>query len=92
MTSPIGWLKKPIGCEVMRLSDTHLPKGLKSPAYDRRVVRTGQVHLGVGAFHRAHQAIFSEACLLAGDLRWGIVGASLRSPQVADQLNPQDGL
>lgn len=76
----------------MRLCETRLPKGLKAPAYDRRMVRTGQVHLGVGAFHRAHQAIYSEACLMAGDLRWGIVGASLRSPQVADQLNPQDGL
>jgi fructuronate reductase len=92
MTSPIGWLKKPIGFDVMRLSDTHLPKGLEAPAYERRAVRIGQVHLGVGAFHRAHQAIYSEACLAAGDLRWGIVGASLRSPQVADQLNPQDGL
>ena len=76
----------------MRISDTYLPKGLKSPAYDRRLVRTGQVHLGVGAFHRAHQAIYTEACLAAGDLRWGIVGASLRSPQVAEQLNSQNGL
>lgn len=92
MTSPIGWPKKPIGYEVMRLSDTHLPQGLEGPAYDRRAVRVGQVHLGVGAFHRAHQAVYTEACLTAGDLRWGIVGASLRSPQVAEQLNPQDGL
>lgn len=92
MTLPIGWLKKPIGSDVMRLSDTHLPKGLEAPPYDRRAVGIGQVHLGVGAFHRAHQAIYSEACLSAGDLRWGIVGASLRGPQVADQLNPQDGL
>lgn len=92
MTSPIGWPKKPIGCEMMRLSDSHLPSGLKGPAYDRSAVRIGHVHLGVGAFHRAHQAIYSEACLCAGDLRWGILGASLRSPQVADQLNPQQGL
>lgn len=77
---------------MMRLSETHLPRGLEGPAYDRRAVRVGQVHLGVGAFHRAHQAIYNQACLAAGDLRWGIMGASLRSPDVANQLNPQDGL
>jgi fructuronate reductase len=92
MTSPIGSPKKPIGCEMKRLSDSQLPKGVEAPAYDRRTVRIGQVHLGVGAFHRAHQAVYTEACLSAGDLRWGILGASLRSPQVADQLNPQQGL
>jgi fructuronate reductase len=92
MTSPIGSPKKPIGCEMTRLSDTHLPQGLEGPAYDRNAVRLGQVHLGLGAFHRAHQALYTEACLAAGDLRWGILGASLRSPHVADQLNPQQGL
>ncbi len=62
------------------------------PAYDRASVATGIVHLGVGAFQRAHQAMYTEAALNAGDMRWGIVGASLRSPAVRDQLKPQDGL
>lgn len=62
------------------------------PRYDRAVVATGIVHLGIGAFQRAHQAVYTEAALDAGDLRWGIVGASLRSPAVRDQLTPQDGL
>ena len=62
------------------------------PAYDRTLVKRGVIHLGTGAFHRAHQAPVFEACLEAGDLRWGITGASLRSRGVADQLNPQDGL
>lgn len=49
------------------------------------------VHLGVGNFHRAHQAVcFDRACAL--DPRWGIVGASLRSPAVRDALLPQDFL
>jgi fructuronate reductase len=69
-----------------------LPASIAQPAYDRAQVETGIVHLGIGAFHRAHQAVFTESCLAAGDLRWGILGASLRSPNVADQLNPQDGL
>ena len=43
-------------------------------------VATGIVHLGLGAFQRAHQAMYTEAALNAGDRRWGILGASLRSP------------
>ena len=52
----------------------------------------GVVHLGIGAFHRAHQAVVFDDALNAGDLRWGIVAASLRSPSVRDQMVPQDGL
>src|SRR4029077_16567251 len=44
------------------------------------------VHLGIGAFHRAHQAPIFE------DLGWGIVAASLRSPAVRDAMAPQDQL
>ena len=69
-----------------------LPADVARPAYDRGQVRTGVVHLGVGAFHRAHQAVVFDDALAAGDLRWGVLGASLRSPGVAEQLNPQDGL
>ncbi|TCP85017.1 fructuronate reductase [Sphingomonas sp. PP-CE-1A-559] len=46
------------------------------------------VHLGIGAFHRAHQAVYTQD---AGD-GWRITGVSLRSPQVRDTLAPQDGL
>jgi fructuronate reductase len=69
-----------------------LPPAVAQPAYDRAAVKTGVVHLGVGAFHRAHQAVVFDDALSAGDLRWGVLGASLRSPGVRDQLNPQDGL
>ncbi|WP_375195830.1 mannitol dehydrogenase family protein [Sphingobium sp.] len=69
-----------------------LPEYVIRPAYDRAAVRCGVVHLGIGAFHRAHQAVIFDDALNAGDLRWGIVGASLRSPQVRDQMTPQDGL
>lgn len=79
----------------MRLSDAALP-GLPSPVvrpgYDRASVQPGIVHLGIGAFHRAHQAVLTDAVLRAGDLRWGIVGASLRSPDTRNALAPQDGL
>jgi fructuronate reductase len=69
-----------------------LPPAVAQPAYDRAAVKTGVVHLGVGAFHRAHQAVVFDDALASGDLRWGVLGASLRSPGVRDQLNPQDGL
>lgn len=78
-----------------RLHPDHLaslPQAIARPGYARKEVKPGVVHLGIGAFHRAHQAAYLEQCLEAGDLRWGIVGASLRSRGVADQLNPQGGL
>ncbi|MES2056011.1 MAG: mannitol dehydrogenase family protein [Pseudomonadota bacterium] len=69
-----------------------LPADVEGPRYDRAQVGTGVVHLGIGAFHRAHQAVFFEHALNGGDLRWGVSGASLRSPVVHDALAPQDGL
>jgi fructuronate reductase len=69
-----------------------LAPDIARPRYDRAAIATGIVHLGVGAFQRAHQAMYTDAALAAGDTRWGIVGASLRSPAVRDQLSPQDWL
>ena len=80
----------------MRLSNATLDRlpsrRQRAAVTTARAVATGIVHLGVGAFQRAHQAMYTEAALAAGDMRWGIVGASLRSPAVRDQLKPQDGL
>ena len=69
-----------------------LPGGVARPGYDRGALATGIVHLGIGAFHRAHMAAYTDAVLAAGDHRWGILGASLRSPDTRDALAPQDGL
>jgi fructuronate reductase len=60
--------------------------------YDRAALATGIVHLGAGAFFRAHVAVYTDAVLTAGDRRWGIVAASLRHADVHDALAPQDGL
>lgn len=68
-----------------------IPDNVVRPAYDRAAVSCGVVHLGIGAFHRAHQAVVFEDAMNAGDLRWGITAASLRSPAVRDQMAPQDG-
>jgi fructuronate reductase len=78
-----------------RLSDAtldRLPRGVLRPCYDRGLLRTGVVHLGIGAFHRAHQAAYFDDTIRLGDHRWGVLGASLRSRQVRDALAPQDGL
>jgi fructuronate reductase len=69
-----------------------LPASIARPRYDRASVAAGIVHLGLGAFHRAHQAAYVEDCLAAGETGWGIVGASLRSTDTRDALAPQDGL
>src|SRR5690606_38798541 len=66
---------------------------VQRPAVDPRDLGTGLVHLGVGAFHRAHQAVYTEDAMAAGgETRWGIHAVTQRSPRVAEQLAPQDGL
>src|SRR5688572_12054577 len=69
-----------------------LPASVTVPRYERSAIRAGIVHLGVGAFHRSHQAVYVDDCLNAGALDWGIAGASLRSADTRDALGPQDGL
>jgi fructuronate reductase len=69
-----------------------LPAGVARPRYDRARITTGIVHLGIGAFFRAHGAVYIDDALAGGDLGWGIIGASLRSPDTRDALAPQDGL
>lgn len=61
------------------------------PAYDRTTITPGILHIGVGAFHRAHQAQYVDD-LLAQTPDWGILGVSLHSPRTSTALTPQDGL
>ena len=65
---------------------------VQQPTYDRTAQAAGIVHFGIGAFHRAHQAVYTDAAMNAGDTDWGIIGVSLRSAGVAEQMNPQGGL
>ncbi|MFO0993993.1 MAG: mannitol dehydrogenase family protein [Hyphomicrobiales bacterium] len=59
--------------------------------YDRSSVTPGIVHLGIGAFCRAHTAMYVDS-VLPIDPSWGIVGASLKRPDTRDALAPQDFL
>lgn len=83
------------GIETPRLSAAtaaRLAPGVLRPGYARSGVAPGIVHLGVGAFMRAHVAVYCDEVVRAGDTGWGIAGVSLRKPDVFEQLAPQDCL
>lgn len=57
---------------------------LRASQYDREAVSVGIVHIGLGAFHRAHQAYyFDEYMNKTGDLNWGIAAVNLRKEDSA---------
>lgn len=63
-----------------------------TPAYRRKDHKPGIVHIGIGAFHRAHQAVYTDTALAENGGDWRIIGVSLRSTDIVDALNAQDGL
>jgi fructuronate reductase len=83
-----------IGADLRRLDLDVLPALPREmrPRVDPRSLGVGIVHLGLGAFHRAHQAVFTEDAVAAAGGDWGICGVTQRSGAVVDQLVPQDGL
>jgi fructuronate reductase len=77
-----------------RLSEASLHSarsGTILPTYDRGATRVGIVHIGPGAFHRAHQAFYVDT-LLHSDKRWAISALSLKSTGLRDALGSQQGL
>ena len=79
----------------MRLSESTLdlvPADIARFDYDRAAQAVGIIHFGIGAFHRGHQAWYTDLAMDAGARDWAMCGVSLRSASVADQLGPQDGL
>jgi fructuronate reductase len=69
-----------------------LPATVTRPAYDSSSIDIGIIHLGIGAFHRAQTAVYSDDALALEPGPWGICGVSLRSADVRDRLSPQNGL
>lgn len=65
---------------------------IPQPKYKREQAKASIVHLGIGAFHRAHQAYYTEQVMNQWGGDWSIIGCSLRSGTVQKQLHPQDGL
>ncbi|WGW04929.1 mannitol dehydrogenase family protein [Tropicibacter oceani] len=63
--------------------------GAALPGYDPKAHGAGIVHLGLGAFHKAHQAVYTDDALAAAGGDWRIIGVSLRSTEVAQVLQAQ---
>jgi mannitol-1-phosphate/altronate dehydrogenase len=79
----------------VELSAGRLPElDVAAPAYDRSGLTQGVVHIGVGGFHRAHQALFHDRLLAAGASEWAIcgLGALPGDSRMRDALDAQDGL
>jgi mannitol 2-dehydrogenase len=65
------------------------------PGYDRALVTPGVVHIGVGGFHRAHQAMYHDQLMNQGTaLDWGICGVGLLpgDMKMRQALHGQNGL
>jgi fructuronate reductase/mannitol 2-dehydrogenase len=63
------------------------------PAYDRDALVPAIVHIGVGGFHRAHQAVYLDELAARGiSLDWGVVGAGLHGREMKQALAQQDHL
>jgi fructuronate reductase/mannitol 2-dehydrogenase len=79
-----------------RLSEETLakhPSRLTVPTYDRKALKPGIVHLGVGSFHRAHQAMYLDELAQQGiSLDWGEWGVGLHSRNMKEALAPQNWL
>jgi len=71
---------------------TDLPPGVAVPGYDRSALVPSIVHMGVGGFHRAHQAAYLDDLAATGETQWGLVGVGLRSPQMGEVMAAQDNL
>ena len=81
--------------DLPRLSSATLSQarpGTVLPGYDRGSPGNGIVHLGLGAFVRAHLAAYTDDALAMTPGAWGIAGVSLQRPDQRDRLAPQDGL
>lgn len=78
---------------VPRLTSVQLlSEEIPKPSYDRNTLKVGIVHFGIGAFHRAHQAVYMEEILAHDPGDWMICGVSLRHSTTRDQMLPQNSL
>jgi mannitol 2-dehydrogenase len=71
-----------------------IPEAVAIPDYDRSNIKTGIVHVGLGNFHRAHEAFYTDLLLNKGEKNWGICGICLldRDMKMYHTLVSQDGL
>jgi mannitol 2-dehydrogenase len=83
------------GLQLSNQTLTQLPTSVARPNYDRAGLSAGIVHIGLGNFHRAHQAWYLHRLMQNGDAHdWAIIGAGVRAGDAAqrDRLAAQDYL
>jgi mannitol 2-dehydrogenase len=81
--------------ELLNATLDDLPDGIERPRYDRSSLTPGIVHIGLGNFHRAHQAWYTHRLMQEGRaLDWAILGAGVRPYDTAmrEKLLAQDCL
>ncbi|WP_336755615.1 mannitol dehydrogenase family protein [Pantoea sp. USHLN298] len=66
-----------------------LPAEIQRPAYDRSQLKTRMVHIGFGAFHRAHQALCSDKLAAEHGSDWGYCEVNLNSGELIQALRKQ---
>ncbi len=90
-TITIGLLKKRENMET--IATATLAQQVDTPNYDRQRLSTKLVHLGFGAFHRAHQGVYTDDLARLGDSDWGYCEVNLMGgEQLIEQLRGQDHL
>ncbi len=62
------------------------------PAYDLSALTPAVVHLGVGGFHRAHQAVYFDDLAASGVTDWGVIGVGISRPEMGEVLGEQGNL
>ncbi|WP_179319952.1 mannitol dehydrogenase family protein [Winogradskyella helgolandensis] len=83
---------------VIKLNQKNLAeiaKRMPCPTYDRSNLKTGIVHVGIGGFHRAHEAFYTDELLHNESIKdWGICGVALLDfdTKIYNTLKEQDGL
>jgi len=85
-------MQKPILLNKENLGE--ITEQVSGPTYDRSKIKTGIVHVGIGGFHRAHQAYYTDELLERGAHDWGICGVALLpfDDKIYKVLKNQDGL
>ena len=81
--------------ELNQVNLSQFSDAIVKPAYDRSKVTAGIVHIGVGGFHRSHEAFYTDELMSnSSDLSWGICGVGLREAdrKIAEVLRKQDHL
>ncbi len=86
----------PDAVDEVPLREANLPElrdRVDVPGYDRAALRPGVVHIGVGGFHRAHQAVYFDRLADLDEAEgWGLIGVGLHSTEIGEVLRAQDCL